>query len=102
MQLDVSQVIHALDGSAFKETAEKDLALKAVLISFLMTMDEKGLTGSEKIERNKIAEKIYEADPMVELSLSEVGKIKNLLEAKNLYHVRAVAEALKMLELAAK
>lgn len=103
MQLDVSQVIKALDGTSFKETEDKDLTLKAVAVSFLLSIgEEKMLSGGEKIERNKIAEKIYGADPVVELSLSEVGKVRNLLDAKSAYPVRVVAEALKMLELAAK
>lgn len=102
MQLDVSPIIKALDGTPFKD-GPHDLSLKLLIVSALFNVsDDKVMPGSEKIERNKIAEKVYAAEPLVELSLSEVGKIRNLLDGKNPFPVRVVAEALKMLEAAAK
>lgn len=96
MLLDVSQPITNLEGVTFL-VGEDQLKLKNVLVNVLLNF-EGALTGSEKIERNKIAEKIWAAETEVELNLTELGKVKNLLEDKNSYGVRIVAESHKMLE----
>ncbi len=98
MKLDVNQPITMISGDPFKDE-NGPLTLKAVVTNSLLTVGpNETLNGSEKIERNGIAEKIFKATEPVELNLSELGKIKNIIEGKNAYPVRIVAEVHRMLE----
>ena len=98
MNLDVSQVITMITGEPFPDADNKSLTLKTLVTNALLNVSQgETINGSEKIERNSIAEKVWKAEGLVELNQSEVGKIKNILEAKNSYPVRIVAEAHRML-----
>ncbi len=98
MLLDVNQPLTMINGEHFKD-AEGPLTLKSVVLNSLLTAaPNEALNGSEKIERNGIAEKIFKAEGQVELNQAEVGKIKNIIEGKNAYPVRIVAEVHRLLE----
>lgn len=89
MKIAVNLEIKGLDGEPMqfvenegKATEKKvTLTFKKVSTDSLMAMfqDEKDLTGEDKIKRAMLAQKIYSATDIVELSLDEAQQVKKVV-----------------------
>jgi len=84
MKVKISMVLKDVKGDSLMqptETGKKELLnVKTILASALFNMnpDDK-VSGQEKYERGKLAEKIMTAVKEVELSVDEITKIKKLV-----------------------
>jgi len=85
MQIDVSSVIKNLNDKPIKmdpegkDEPENHLTLKTVLINGLMFIDEKNVSGKEKVDRYQLAMKINRADGVIDLTPENVTKLRDLI-----------------------
>lgn len=113
MKLAVNNTIDGLDGKPMTYEEEKEIAgskakmtitltFKKVTTDALCTLyqDEKDLSGEEKIKRALLAQKIYSAQDIVEITVDEAGLIKKLVN--RLYGTIPYFRVHEMIENAAK
>jgi len=79
MRVDVTRVLHDVDGSALKDGA-MDLIMRTVLVKALQATypDERGVSYKEKVRRYNLASEIFGKD-VVELDESAVRLIQRLV-----------------------
>lgn len=88
MKLDVSVVLKRMDGKNFQEPVDaeepdkgmRDLKIKNVIAQSLLFQGEKDKVSLIKaMEDRKLAQRVYDSEKEVELTLDEVAKIRTAL-----------------------
>lgn len=89
MKVDFSQILKELDGSNIEETKRDEngknvktgelVTLSKIAVNALQNPDEKVTDGNEKMRRNKLSKRIYDAESLIDLKVEEVALIKELI-----------------------
>lgn len=80
MKLDVSRVLLSLNNEPLKLPDSTNATLKWAAVEALMsTPTNETLAAAEKVTRFKLAQKVQNAEALVELSIEDVAKIKDLI-----------------------
>ena len=78
----------------------KNVTLKTICINSLMSgyEDEKNLSGEEKLKRGLLAERIYTAKKIVDLTVEELKLLKDLIGKNPQYNPLYIMRAYELLD----
>ncbi|MCA8237772.1 hypothetical protein [Burkholderia cenocepacia] len=78
MKLDTNTIIKEIDGTPMPDK-DGPVTLKAVCANALLFNGRDELTGEEKLGRYRLARRIYDASGIVEITIEEAAKLKDVI-----------------------
>ncbi len=99
MKLNLDAVLKNLKGESLKEKEgdkEKEITLRDVFMVSLLANTQEQLEGPEKVKRYKLAQRVNMAQGMLELSVEDIAKCKELVG--KIYNTIVVGAAYDLIE----